>query len=43
MLGEPPFNFRDFPAQGKNGFLRQGGSRHDVLLPEALLFLLCSY
>jgi hypothetical protein len=42
MLGKPPFDLRDFPAQGKNGLLRQGGCRHDGLLP-GLLFLLCSY
>jgi hypothetical protein len=43
ILGKPPFDLRNFPAQGKNGLLRQGGCRHDGLPSRGFLFLLCSY
>jgi predicted Zn-dependent protease with MMP-like domain len=40
MFGKPTLDLRDFVAQGKNGFLRRGGCRHDGLLSAS--FLLCS-
>jgi predicted Zn-dependent protease with MMP-like domain len=40
-LRQGPFDLRDGPAQGQNGFPRHGGSRHVGLLCD--MFLLCSY
>jgi hypothetical protein len=36
-LRQRTFDLRDFPAQGKNSLLRQGGCRHDGLPSRAFV------